>query len=321
MTSTDLALADQMAYAQAVVHQPEPGKGGQSLLPAAYRGNPANVLIAMGLGQALDLTPSQSLYEIYVVNGRPSPSANLMAAVVRRAGHRLRIKGDATTCTAILIRADDPDEPFEATWTIEQARAAGLAGKDTWKQYPAAMLRARAIAEVVRMGASEAVLGMEYAREEMQDVEPERTTVVKTAGVDALRAAVAAVQRPNAADSINVQTSGAPTEGYEQQQTNSDDDVHDAEEVADEPETGEQITDAQRRKIFPLFTEAGFDTSAQSAEGKAARLAYIAGVIGHPVESTNDLTRGQASQVIEALISDAASRVAIEEPPADEAQQ
>jgi hypothetical protein len=32
------------------------------------------------------------------------------------------------------------------------------------------MLRARAIAEVVRMGASEAVLGMDYAREEMAEL-------------------------------------------------------------------------------------------------------------------------------------------------------
>ena len=165
-------LAEEMRYAQAVAVQPERGTGAaQSLLPAAYRGNPANVLIAVGLGKAIGIAPAQALYDIYVVNGRPSPSANLMAALVRRAGHKIRIKGDAKSCTATLVRKDDPDEPFEATWTLDQARAAGLAGKDTWKQYPAAMLRSRAISEVVRMGASECVLGMDYSAEEMRDVE------------------------------------------------------------------------------------------------------------------------------------------------------
>ena len=169
MTTTDLAtftdpstMSATWQYAETVARA--------SMLPAAYRGKPADVLIAIGLGPAVGIPPAQSLYEIYVVNGRPSPSANLMAALVRRSGHKLRVEGNAESCTATLVRADDPDYPFTATWTIDQARAAGLTSKDTWKQYPAAMLRARAIAEVVRMGASEAVLGMEYAAEEQRDI-------------------------------------------------------------------------------------------------------------------------------------------------------
>lgn len=290
--STDLTLSDQMSYAQAVTHQPERG-AGQSLLPAAYRGNPANVLIAVGLGQALGISPAQALYDIYVVNGRPSPSANLMAALARRAGHKLRIKGDATRCTATLIRADDPDEPFEATWTMEQARAAGLTGKDTWKSYPAAMLRARAVAEVVRMGASESVLGMDYSSEEMQDVEPAAPAAasVKTPGLAGLRAAV--VQK--AAEHVPTDDVVTPPPG---------EDVVDAEEVIG-AETGEQITDAQRRKMFALFGEAGFTTDARTDEGRTQRLAYISQVVGHEVASSTDLTTEQASTVIEALIADA----------------
>ena len=176
------AMAAQWQYAETVSRA--------ALLPAAYRGKPADVLIAIGLGQAVGIPPAQALYEIYVVNGRPSPSANLMAALVRRSGHKLRIDGDTAACTATLVRADDPGHPFSATWPIEQARAAGLAGKDTWKQYPAAMLRARAIAEVVRMGASEAVLGMEYAAEEQRDVDAPVAGPRKKTGADSLRAAL-----------------------------------------------------------------------------------------------------------------------------------
>ena len=253
-------LSDQMAYAQAIVTQPE--RGSTSLLPQAYRGNPANVLIAMGLGQALDLTPAQSLYEIYVVNGRPSPSANLMAGLVRKAGHKLRIDGDATRCTATLIRRDDPEAPFTATWTIEQARAAGLAGKDTWKQYPGAMLRARAVSEVVRMGASECVLGMDYSAEEMRDVETDAPApaAVKSPGLAGLRAAV---QQPEPVA-----------------------DVTDAEVLEDEP----KMTERTRGAVFALMTEAGL------SDPKEQR-AFLTDTLGRGVASRSSLTESEGLTV------------------------
>lgn len=50
-------------------------------------------------------------------------------------------------------------------WTIEQARNIGLAGKDNWKNYPRAMLRARLIAEGVRAVYPAAIGGMMIAEE------------------------------------------------------------------------------------------------------------------------------------------------------------
>lgn len=55
------------------------------------------------------------------------------------------------------------------TWTIDQAKKAGLVGKDNWKNYPRAMLRARVIAEGVRAVFPAAIGGMMVA-EEAQDV-------------------------------------------------------------------------------------------------------------------------------------------------------
>jgi len=54
-------------------------------------------------------------------------------------------------------------------WTIEQAKKANLTGKDNWKNYPRAMLRARVIAEGVRAVYPAAIGGMMVA-EEVQDV-------------------------------------------------------------------------------------------------------------------------------------------------------
>lgn len=60
-------------------------------------------------------------------------------------------------------------------WTFDQATKAGLTGKDNWKHYPRAMLRARCIAEGVRAVYPAAIGGMMVA-EEAQDAEPRDIT-------------------------------------------------------------------------------------------------------------------------------------------------
>jgi hypothetical protein len=57
------------------------------------------------------------------------------------------------------------------TWTFEQAKKAGLTGKDNWKNYPRAMLRARCIAEGIR-AVYPAALGGMMVSEEAQDLPP-----------------------------------------------------------------------------------------------------------------------------------------------------
>lgn len=156
-----MTVAEQMQYADVIC------KG--SLVPQAYRGNPANVLIAMDFGRSMGLSPAESLYRITVINGKPTASAELIAANVRRAGHRLRVSKDekARSATVEIIRADDPDYTFSATWDMAKAQQAGLSGKDNWKKYPLAMLTARAITECARDACPEALYGVVYTGEEM----------------------------------------------------------------------------------------------------------------------------------------------------------
>lgn len=137
------------------------------LLPKAYQGNPANLLLAAEYADALGIERINAITSIHVIEGKPTVSSDLMAALVRRAGHRLRVSIGNGTVTATLIRSDDPEFPYEASWTMERATRAGLAGKDVWKKYPQAMLRSRAISEVVRMGASEVLVGAIYTAEEL----------------------------------------------------------------------------------------------------------------------------------------------------------
>ena len=139
-----------------------------TILPTAYRGNAANAFVAAETGAALGLEPLQALASIAVINGRATLSSDLMAAVIRRAGHTLRIvENSPESVTATLIRADDKKFEFTVTWDKEKAVKAGLWGqRGPWSQYPTQMLRARAITEVARQGAAEALMGMIYSPED-----------------------------------------------------------------------------------------------------------------------------------------------------------
>jgi hypothetical protein len=72
------------------------------------------------------------------------------------------------------VRADDPDYTFEVTWELRRngdgnpnAEEAGLLGKQVWKNYPAAMLKSRAITQVARDACEEVLFGLHYTPEEL----------------------------------------------------------------------------------------------------------------------------------------------------------
>ena len=153
---------DRLQHAQAVAQS--------TLIPDGYRNQPANVLWAMALADALGVPFPQVMQTMVVMRGRMTMSADLMAAVVRRAGHKLRVHEQGMSVTAALIRRDDPDYEFTATWDEAKARRAGLWGqRGPWSLYPAQMLRSRAITEVCRQGASDALAGTVYTVEELED--------------------------------------------------------------------------------------------------------------------------------------------------------
>lgn len=137
------------------------------LLPAQYRDKPANILWAIEYGETLGITPMAAITGVHVIEGKPSASAALISGLVRRAGHKLRVTGDAFSATAQIIRADDPEYTFSVTFTIEDAKTAGLTSKPVWKNYPASMLKSRAITQVARDACEEILFGLHYTPEEL----------------------------------------------------------------------------------------------------------------------------------------------------------
>jgi hypothetical protein len=147
------------------------------LLPPAYRGKPANVLVAMEWAHALGVAPMTAMQQVHIIEGKPTASAQMIAGLVRRAGHNLRVGGDDVRAVCEITRSDDPDFVFKSVWTIERAQKAGLTNKGTWKQYPGSMLKARAITEAARDACPEALLGVAYTTEEVEPQRPAQARV------------------------------------------------------------------------------------------------------------------------------------------------
>lgn len=180
------SLQASLAYAKELANS--------GLLPGNYRKQPANVLFALEMGRTLGITTMAAITGIHVIDGKPSPSPALMTALIRKAGHKVRIKLDreAMTATATIIRADDPDFIFETVWDLGRAVDAGLCtivkgkpyarsdkGKPTsWEKYPHAMLKWRALSEVCRDAAEDCLFGLHYVPEELGVEVNEDGTVV-----------------------------------------------------------------------------------------------------------------------------------------------
>lgn len=183
-----LSMAETIQFAQSV--------SGGSLLPVAYQRNPANVIIAVNLGQSMGLSPAESLYRINVIKGKPTASAELIATQVRKAGHKLRIAKDAErqSVTATIVRCDDPDYPISETRDIEWARKMGLAGKENYQRQPMTMLTWRAITACAREACPEALYGVAYTPDEMADGEAVRTEPVSVQDVPEEQADLSAMR-------------------------------------------------------------------------------------------------------------------------------
>src|SRR5690606_5901831 len=159
------SLSDRLEYSKALAIS--------NLLPPQYRGKPENVLYAIEFGRSLGIEPIVAITGVHIIEGKPTASAGLISALVRRAGHRLRVwverddQGRLVKACATIHRSDEPDFEFRTAWTMARAQAAGLTGKQVWRTSPDAMLKARAITEVAREACEEALSGVSYTPEEL----------------------------------------------------------------------------------------------------------------------------------------------------------
>lgn len=194
MTELDIyrgsSLTDRMTYTRAL-------SAAQGVLPSTVSGGPPEVIAARTFfitetGDMLGIHPLAALAGVNVIDGKPSLAPALMSALIRRAGHKIRVyksgsvaAGDYQTRVEIT-RADDPDFTHSASWDVHRAVRAGLCsyapdqngvwvvsaqgrngGAKPWQAYTESMVYARSLSECAREAAEDVLFGVHYTPEEL----------------------------------------------------------------------------------------------------------------------------------------------------------
>jgi hypothetical protein len=307
-------------------------------VPAGLRGKPDAILAAIMYGSELGLGPMQALSEIAVIDGRPSLSASAQRGLIRAAGHRIwTVELTNTRCILAGQRIGE-DRSEEVTWTMDDAKRAGLSGKSNWRSYPRQMLFARATADLARMLFSDVLGGFPATEEEIESAETppvgskdgethsspptrrrRRAQSPEAAPGDAPEPEAAVEPSPTPEEPTKAEPTTEPPGGGEPLpgQTDLEEEVA-AEELlaaqaaAEETAAEEKLTGDLEASAAAAATEPELITSDQRKKMQAlfrerdvtdreARLAYVSHVARRKIASSNDLTIAEAGRVIDAL--------------------
>lgn len=140
-----------------------------SLCPDQYRNKPQDVFVAILMGLDLGLSPMQAVQNIAVINGRPCLWGDAMLAVCKSAPtwefmqETQTGEGDRLTAVCRVKRRGEPE--VVSTFSMSDAKAAGLTGKGPWRSYPKRMLQMRARGFALRDAFPDVLRGIAPAEE------------------------------------------------------------------------------------------------------------------------------------------------------------
>lgn len=284
-TSTELAVVRPLSPAE-VNWKTAQKIANTPFVPSAFRGKPEAVFAAILYGEELGIGPMQSLNSIHVIEGKPGMSPELMRGLVARAGHRIDVKEASAERVTLWGKRTDNESEATVTWTMDDARLAGLAGRGAWKTYPRAMLLARATSELCRMIFADVVAGLSYTQEELASISgqvwdevPADPLAPEPVAITATPVVVEA--EPVHAEPVTVESLAAEFDA----------DIIEAEIVpsADTP-ASDHASVAQIGKIRALMRDWGLD--------KPGLLNIIKIASGQDVKTVSRLTKKDASTVI-----------------------
>lgn len=253
-----------------------------AFVPKQFQGNAADATAAIILGDELGLSPISALRSIYVISGQPALYARTMVALVLANGHRIWTVEDTPTRVTVAGQRRGSDRVEQVTWTIDRAKKAGYTSNRKYDTDPQAMLWARAAGDVARRVAPDVLAGCPYSVEEIElEAGPTTTTVVREPGekrtVARQRKEPAPApepEEPPLEDEVWIEPTQSPP--------------------YDAPPAQDPITPAQQKALHAALRDAG-------AGDRDTGLELIASIIGRPVESSKELTKADASRVIDAL--------------------
>lgn len=126
--------------------------------------SPEQAIALMLVAQAEGQHPATIAQDYDIIQGRAARKTHSVLARFQQAGGSVQWH-ELTDSKAHATFSHPQGGSVPIVWTIDQAKKIGLAGKDNWKNYPRAMLRARCIAEGVRAVYPAAIGGLLVAEE------------------------------------------------------------------------------------------------------------------------------------------------------------
>lgn len=143
-----------------------------TLAPAAHQSrlfgvsSPDQAAMIMAKGYELGLPITSAFEYIHVVQNRPTLSPRGALALVLASGllDDMQIDEVPGACTVTMKRCGGPS--YELTWTIDDAKRAGIVKPDSaWQSYPANMLRWRCLGFVIDVLFADVIGGLKRADE------------------------------------------------------------------------------------------------------------------------------------------------------------
>ena len=131
----------------------------------------AQALVKIEAGRSLGLPAIVAMSEVHVIEGKPQLGAGALSTLVKRSGRYDYRVVELTDEKCTLRFIDRGEGVGESVFTLEDAKRAGLATRNTWKQYPRNMLFARAISNGVAWFAPDVVSGRFYTGDEIQELD------------------------------------------------------------------------------------------------------------------------------------------------------
>ncbi len=240
-----------------------------SFAPKHFQGKPEEAAAAILTGHELGLSPMASLRAIFNIGGTPGMYAKVMVAVAQSRGHIVHVAEQSDERVVVRGRRKGETEWVETVWDRARVVKAKLTNNAKYQESPQQMMVARGQAEIARQVAADALHGIPYSVEELEDMPP-AVRVEATVAPRVTREEILGQAEPNEAEQAQPATPEQP------------------------PAEPRRTSTPQQRKMHALLRD----------KGKGDRdvgLVYIAGVIDRPIESTKELSVSEERQVIKAL--------------------
>jgi hypothetical protein len=129
------------------------------MLPKAYRGQPGAILLAIDWAERHGLSIMDALHGVSWVQGKPVVDSTLQRALARNAGYSVVVTEAAAERATVKVATAAGELIGTASYTLDEAKAAGLTGKDNWRRHQVDMLVARATTRAIKWFCAEALIG------------------------------------------------------------------------------------------------------------------------------------------------------------------